>query len=217
MSRSPVIFPSFVADYTYFLRTGSFLYFDTLNSFSLLFTSLIWGGRLWAFSLVFKIKRKLFIKKSRTFPNHLDFTPSILFATKFYKMSLTEFRTELPIIWLSAFIRKLRCYALFKSRFQFRTCITRWQFLLLLLLRLKMKTHLMRRTKIGKSKSLRFDCLASKPFRTITEKKNLASVSQKRSAMFKTFVFSLKWSLVALHLIRILETTYKVIFRKRFL
>ena len=33
MSRSPVIFPSFVADYTYFLRTGSFLYFDTLNSF----------------------------------------------------------------------------------------------------------------------------------------------------------------------------------------
>ena len=173
MSRSPVIFPSFVADYTYFLRTGSFLYFDTLNSFSLLFTSLIWGGRLWAFSLVFKIKRKLFIKKSRTFPNHLDFTPSILFATKFYKMSLTEFRTELPIIWLSAFIRKLRCYALFKSRCQFRSCIRRWQFLLLLLLRMKMKTHLMRRTKMGKSKSLRFDCLASKPFRTITEKKTL--------------------------------------------
>lgn len=170
MSRSRTIFPLFVANYTYFLRTGSFLYFDALNSFSLLFTSLIWGGRLWAFSLVFKIKRKLFIKKSRTFPNHLDFTPSILFATKFYKMSLTEFRTELPIIWLSAFIRKLRCYALFKSRFQFRTCIRRWQFLLLLLLRLKM---MRRRTKIGKSKSLRFDCLASKPFRTITEKKTL--------------------------------------------
>ena len=156
-----------------FFRPASVVYFGTLNRFSLLFTSLIWGGRLWAFSLVFKIKRKLFIKKSRTFPNHLDFTPSILFATKFYKMSLTEFRTELPIIWLSAFIRKLRCYALFKSRFQFRTCIRRWQFLLLLLLRLKMKTHLMRRTKIGKSKSLRFDCLASKPFRTITEKKTL--------------------------------------------
>ena len=34
-----------------------------------------------------------------------------------------------------------------------------------------MKTHLMRRTKIGKSNSLRFDCLASKHFRTITEKK----------------------------------------------
>ena len=172
MSRSPAIFPSFVADYTYFLRTGSFLYFDTLNSFSLLFTSLIWGGRLWAFSLVFKIKRKLFIKKSRTFPNHLDFTPSILFATKFYKMSLTDFRTELPIIWLSAFISKLRCYALLKSRCQFRSCIRRWQFLLQLLLRMKMKTHLMRRTKIGKSNSLRFDCLASKPFRTIIEKKN---------------------------------------------
>lgn len=154
-----------------FFRPGSFVYFDTLNRFSLLFTSLIWGGRLWAFSLVFKIKRKLFIKKSRTFPNHLDFTPSILFATKFYKMSLTEFRTELPIIWLSVFIRKLRCYALFKSRVQFRSCIRRWQFLLLLLLRMKMKTHLMRRTKIGKSKSLGFDCLASKPFRTITEKK----------------------------------------------
>ena len=116
-----------------FFRPASFVYFGTLNRFSLLFTSLIWGGRLWAFSLVFKIKRKLFIKKSRTFPNHLDFTPSILFATKFYKMSLTEFRTELPIIWLSAFIRKLRCYALFKSRCQFRTCIRRWQFLLLLL------------------------------------------------------------------------------------
>lgn len=199
-----------------FFRPGSFVYFGTPNRFSLLFTSLIWGGRLWAFSLVFKIKRKLFIKKSRTFPNHLDFTPSILFATKFYKMSLTEFRTELPIIWLSAFIRKLRCYALFKSRCQFRSCIRRWQFLLLLLLRMKMKTHLMRRTKIGKSKSLRFDCLASKPFRTITEK-NLASMSQKRSASFKTFLFSLKWSLVALHLIRILEITVKVIFRKRFL
>ena len=81
-----------------------------------------------------------------------------------------------------------------------------------------MKTHLMRRTKIGKSNSLRFDCLASKNFRTITEKKkNLVSVSQKCSATFKTFLFSLKWSLVALHLIRILETTVKVIFRKRFL
>ena len=33
MSRSRTIFPSFVADYTYFLRTGSFLYFDALNSF----------------------------------------------------------------------------------------------------------------------------------------------------------------------------------------
>lgn len=218
MSRSRTIFPSFVADYTYFLRTGSFLYFDALNSFCLLFTSLIWGGRLWAFSLVFKIKRKLFTKKSPTFPNHLDFTPSILFATKFYKMSLTEFKTELPIIWLSAFTRKWRCYALFKSRFQFRTCIRRWQFLLLLLLRMKMKTHLMRRTKIGKSKSLRFDCLANKPFKTIIEKKkNFVSVSQKCFVTFKTFLFSLKWSLVALNLILILETTVQVIFRIRFL
>ena len=53
-----------------------------------------------------------------------------------------------------------------------------------------MKTHLMRRTKIGKSKSLRFDCLSSKPFRTIIEKKNLVSVNQKCSATFKTFFFS---------------------------
>ena len=78
-----------------------------------------------------------------------------------------------------------------------------------------MKTHLMRRTKIGKSKSLRFDCLSSKPFRTMIEK-NLVSVSQKCSATFKTFFF-LKWSLVALHLILILETTVQVIFRIRFL
>ena len=189
MSRSRTIFPLFVADYTYFLRTGSFLYFEALNSFSLLFTSLIWGGRLWAFSLVFKIKRKLFIKKSRTFPNHLDFTPSILFATKFYKMSLTEFRTEPPIIWLSAFIRKLRCYALFKSRCQFRTCIRRWQFLLLLLLRMKMKTHLMRRTKIGKSNSLRFDCLASKHFRTTIEKKTLWVWAKSVPLRSKPFFF----------------------------
>ena len=76
----------------------------------------------------------------------------------------------------------------------------------------------MRRTKIGKSKSLRFVCLASKPFRTIIEKKkNLVSVSKKCSATFKTFLFSLKWSLVALHLILILETTVQVIFRIRFL
>ena len=62
-------------------------------------------------------------------------------------------------------------------------------FFLLLLLRMKMKTHLMRRTKIGKSKSLRFDCLSSKPFRTMIEKKNLVNVSQKCSATFKTFFF----------------------------
>ena len=42
-----------------------------------------------------------------------------------------------------------------------------------------MKTHLMRRTKIGKSKSLRFDCLANKPFKTIIEKKKLCECEPK--------------------------------------
>ena len=42
-----------------------------------------------------------------------------------------------------------------------------------------MKTHLMRRTKIGKSKSLRFDCLSSKPFRTMIEKKKPCECATK--------------------------------------